>query len=266
MQPEGKVAEIFPLDESLRLYFSAAWMTYILYCAPYDDVYRVLIEQYEFAVSEILSESEEDRDEDFFDRLAEHLVSLYWRGKLELDEPRGHLQQFWDKGSPKLRGRALDFIGRTLCNTEGAVPDDVLSRLQILWEKRIEVAKQSQSVDLHKAEIKAFGLWFVSEKFDVSWSMSQLLDALAITGKVERDYKVIEKLIDYVDEMPSDTVKCIELIAKGDREGWTIHGSRDEIKIILAKAIKTDAAPDVENTVHYLGSRGFLEFRDLLGG
>lgn len=261
---EDKVSEIFPADESLRSFFIAAWETYMLYCSPYDNVYDVLIEQYEFAVSETSPTTENDRDDDYYNRLAEHLMAFYWRGKLELGEAKGLLSKFWANGSPNLRGYALDFIGRSLDRTEGPVPDDVLNRLRILWEKRLEVAKQAESPDSHRAEISAFGLWFVSGKFNTVWAMSQLREALSIAGKVEQDHKVVKKLVDFVEVMPKETVECLQFIVKGDREGWRTHGFRDEAKLILAKALKTEASIAAESVIHYLGSRGYMDFRGLL--
>lgn len=260
----SRASDIFPVNESSRSHFFAAWETYIVYCRPYDNVYDLLIEQYKLAVSEITPSTDIKKDDHCFDMLAEHLMTFYWRGKLNLDEPEGTLFSFWDKGSPRMRGHALAFIGQSLCNTVGSVPEDVLNRFSILWEKRLEIAKASESVDNFKTEIKAFGLWFISGKFEGSWAMSQLLEALSITGEVERCNKVIEKLVETVQEMPKETVKCIELIAKGDREGWRAHGSRKEIKIILDKALKTDAATYTERVIHYLGNRGYFEFLALL--
>jgi hypothetical protein len=261
---QNRVAEIFPTVETLRSFFIAAWETYILYCPPYDNIYDILIEQYKAAVSELSPATEQDRDNDYYNRLAEHLMTYYWRGKLEFNETQGILSKFWAKGTPSLRGYALDYIGRSFYNIEGLVPDDVQNRLRILWEKRLEVAKQVESLENHKAEIVAFGWWFVSGKFDTEWAMSQLLEALAVAKKVEQDHKVVEKLVDVVEVMPKETVECLELIVKGDRKGWRTHGFRDKAKLILAKALKTEASITAENVIHYLGKRGYIDFRSLL--
>ncbi len=65
-------------------------------------------------------------------------------------------------------------------------------------------------------------------------------------------------------KMPKETVECLELIVKGDKEGWSTHGFRDEAKLILVRALKTEASISAENVIHYLGSRGYLDFRTML--
>ncbi len=52
-----------------------------------------------------------------------------------------------------------------------------------------------------------------------------------------------------------------------DSDGWRIHSWRNHIRTILATVL-CEADPETrtaaENLVHYLGSRGYFQFRDLL--
>jgi hypothetical protein len=55
------------------------------------------------------------------------------------------------------------------------------------------------------------------------------------------------------------------MIAEGDREGWNLYASLDNVRTVLEVAAQDASATDeAKRVIHYLGSRGFLEFRDLL--
>ena len=97
--------------------------------------------------------------------------------------------------------------------------------------------------------------------------MAQLTEALKISGKMEISESVVEKLASFAQAMPYETVKCLELLAKGDRDGWDIDMWRGHARIILASALQSgnkEASSTAENLIHYLGSRGYLDFRNLL--
>jgi hypothetical protein len=62
-------------------------------------------------------------------------------------------------------------------------------------------------------------------------------------------------------------VKSLRLIAEGDRQGWELDIGREHIWQILQWSLANpDAKEEAEKLIHYLGSRGFLEFKDLLTG
>jgi len=265
-----RVSKIFPLDESQGAFRDAAWGTYIIFCQPYDDVLEVLRGQYVFAVEHVGTEQGENKRLDDPDRhLAEHLMTFYWRGKFDLDDPGGLMAKFWQKASDSLRGYALEYIGRSFYHTKDPVPSNILQRVKILWERRLATAKEASPPANHRVEMAAFGWWFASGKFDDDWAFNQLSDALKIAGKTDPDHMVVERLAALVHTMPKRAVQCLETIVKGDREGWVIYGWREHAQTILTTALRSadsEAATSAENLIHYLGSRGYFEFRDLLQG
>src|SRR5262249_50019007 len=114
------------------------------------------------------------------DRLAEHLMILYWRGKIALDEPDGLLVRFYAKASDALCGYAFSTEGRRLYNTKETIPSKVLDRLKTLWERRLVAAQADPSPMSHAAELAAFGWWFASAKFDDIWALDQLVRVLSL--------------------------------------------------------------------------------------
>lgn len=262
------VSNIFPRDESLKDLRDAAWETYIVFCEPYDNVFEVLRDEYSRAIECIGTSSAKRRhlanpDE----RLAEHLMMLYWRGKLALDEPCGLLTRFYAKASHALCGHAFGIEGRRLHDTEENIPSEILGRLKALWEQRLTTAQDDTSPASHAVELAAFSWWFASAKFDNAWALNQLTEVLKLVGKVDVDHKVVERLAALATEMPMQTVQCLRLMVEGDTEGWRVQAWRGPTRTILDVAIQstdTQARQAAMDIVHRLGARGYFEFGDLL--
>jgi len=257
-------AKIFPQNSESAAYFDAAWNTYVVFCRPYDSVLEILRLFYLFAVERIGVRRDDTRwPEDPDKRLAEHLMVFYWRGKLALDDRL--LVRFWEKAPDAVRAHALEFVGRSLKQTKGDIPAEILDRLRRLWEQRLATAKKAQQPSDFEKEMAAFGWWFVSEKFDVDWAIAQLSESLRLARKSTLDHMVLEHLARTAPTHPRESVECLRMIAEADREGWNLYASRDHVRRILEVAMQhPDAADEAKRVIHYLGSRGFLEFRDLL--
>ncbi|MEW6490936.1 MAG: hypothetical protein AB1589_00060 [Cyanobacteriota bacterium] len=262
------VAKIFPHDEALSDLRSAAWESYIRYCSVYDNVFDLLQEEYSYAVERSNTAcSKKQQLTELEEGLAEHLMTFYWRGKLRFDEPRGLLTLFYTEVPDVLRGYALKFVGRSLRNTEDAIEPQILNRLQLLWERRLEAARAATLPTSYINELAAFGWWFASAKFDDSWAIAQLKEVLQLIGQVEPDFLIFERLAALADKMPESTVECLKLIIEKDKNGLGIYGSDDEVKTILATAIQgsSDTARQTAiELINRLGQCGNWEFRELL--
>jgi hypothetical protein len=258
---------IFPREDALRDYYKAAWDTYLLFCRPYDKVLDLLYEEYERAIKRLgNSRQEKRRHDDPEERLAEHLMSYYWRGKLNLDDPKGLIAQFYDKASGSLCAHAIEFMGRTLYRTKEEIDPETLGRFQKLWEQRIAIIKAEDSRE-GKIESSAFGWWFASGNLDDSWSITQLKEVLDIADNIEPNHLVVERLATLVNTMPMASVYCLRKLVESDRKGWHIEGWRRHARTILTIAIQSDDAKAREasiDLIHTLGARGFRGFRDLL--
>jgi hypothetical protein len=257
---------IFPMNAQYQDLRNAAWEAYIIFCPPYDSVFGVLREEYSRAIELLGLLSKEKRYiANPEDRLAEHLMTFYWRGKLLLDDEKKLLDRFHERAPDKVRGHAFDFIGRSLEAEKGAVPTEIIKRLRILWNDRFSIARLSP--DANARELAAFGWWFASAKFDDEWSINQLMEVLKLTKKAEPDHLVIQRLAEVCKVFPRQCVECLRLMAEGDKEGWQVYGWREQALTILGIALQS-SDPDIkaasENVVNYFGKRGYLEFRSLL--
>jgi hypothetical protein len=262
------VAKIFPQDETSSDLRLAAWESYIIFCPVYDNVFEVLHEEYRYAVEQINateSEKRTQRDPDHY--LAQHLMTLYWRGKLSLEQPNGLLTRFFELAPDELRGDSLDFIGRSLRNTNKEIELQILNQLQLLWEQRLDTARKATSPISHASELAAFGWWFVSGKFDDSWAIAQLKEVLELVGKIEPEHLVVKRLAALADAMPAPAVEFLRLLLEGDKGIWRIYGWRDEARTILTTALQgnNDQTRQIAIAlINRLGEQGYLEFGELL--
>lgn len=200
-------------------------------------------------------------------KLTHHLMTLYWRGTLELTETNGLLMLFFNKANDTLRAQALAFVGRTLQGVKGEVSQEVKARFMTLWTWRLEVANASNLKNPFNEELSAFGDWFVSKKFDECWAINQLEEALKLTGWAEPDRQVVEYMAELATRMPLLVVRCFSLMTDNERPRWFLDAWGQSPRTILATAINSDDSTAREaaiEEVNRLGARGYLGFRDLL--
>jgi len=256
---------IFSPEEHLQKLHDAAWDAYVTYNRAYTNVFDALLEEYRAAVERMSSiPSEKSSMANPEAHLAEHLVVLYWQGKLKMGEPESILKKFFEKASDDIKGHAIEFVGRSLSSTEGEIPENVLARLMGLWENRI-AAHAGEGIS--PVEILPFGWWFTSSKFDDSWAIKQLLEVLKITKKIEPDHRVLEKLASLSKTFPNESVQSLGLMVEGDHEGWRVHSWREEARTILLNALQCgEETPReaAEDLINRLCAQGYLDYRELL--
>lgn len=264
------VGKIFPQEDISRNLRHAAWESYINFSGgAYNNAFDLLYEEYCYAVEQInVGFVEPQNLTHTNEMLAQHLMTFYWRGKLTFDDPKRLLSRFFDLASDALRGCALEFVGRSLNLTKNEIESEVLSWLQLLWKKRLETACNSAEPSSYTNELAAFGWWFSSKKFDDYWAIEQIKQILQLTGKVNPDYSVLERLASLANTMVLDSIKCLELMIKSNQHGeWVTYSSHDETNTILCKAIQSnneEAKKAAEEIIHSLGRRGNWQYRGLL--
>ncbi|MDQ3913737.1 MAG: hypothetical protein M3285_00940 [Actinomycetota bacterium] len=146
------------------------------------------------------------------------------------------------------------------------VLERILERIMRLWEWRLVEAATLEPAARRK-ELGAFGWWFAAEAFPEDWAIAQLERALTEGGGADADHLVAERIRTVSERYPREAVVCMRLMAAGDDEGWGIIGWRDEARSAITTAMASgnaDARAAAEALVNYLGTRGHLEFRDLL--
>jgi hypothetical protein len=194
----------------------------------------------------------------------EHLMVFYWRGKLELDGPDDLLTRFYARSDRELGRETIEFIGRSLKNTEGDLEEEVALRLARLWEQRVEVARATNEF----TELETFGWWFTSGKLDESWTLRELLATLRLTKQIDPDFLVFEELSRLAPTRPGEVVECLHHMVEGVRDQWKLQAWREEIeKSLRAVLASGDAAARKHaiELVNVLAAKGHVGFRALLG-
>lgn len=142
-----------------------------------------------------------------------------------------------------------------------------IKRIIDLWEWRIEEAEKADSQAKRKfiQEFSGFGMWFINSPFNKTWSITQLVKALELTeGKIELEIDMIDNLPNYAEEHYLDVLKALNLIVKGDSEGWRVAASKEKIKELIELITKTyphqEIRDSVNDLVNNLTRKGYHEF------
>lgn len=242
----------------------AAWDTYVGYSQPYDDLLDLLQDEYAFAIEQIGSHEHVWGTPEAPDHsLAQHLMTFYWRGKLELEG--SILKTFYNRADSTVRGQAMNFIGRSLHTTKEALSPEIAERFQKLLDQRLLAnATQPQNV---AEELKEYGWWFISGKFDDVWSIKHLLEILKLTGLAVPDHFVVGRLVKLADAMPLQCIEALTTMVAENKNGWGILGWRQQAQEIIRAARKSgnsEARKKADDLINVLGSRGYFDFGEIL--
>ena len=256
----ANIARILPPAPELVDLRDAAWNTYIGWCPPFDSVYDVLQHEYEAAVERVPSNGSvgfaSDGRADA--KLGEHLITFHWRGRLQ----PALLERWFELADDDVAARVMDFLGRTLNNTEGDINPEVLQRIRQLWDSRLDVIGSEPGA--HKSEADAFAYTFASAKFDDDWSLSGLEITLRPGSPRWSSHQVIERLAKFAAAKPAEASRYTLRMLEGAANDWDHLGCRDQVRDVVAA---TNHATDPETlnnrkaiVDHYV-TRGDHEFR-----
>ena len=259
----ANIAQILPPGPELAVLRDAAWNTYVGWCPPFDSVYEALRHEYEAAVERVPSSGTVDfaGDERADAKLGEHLVTFHWRGCLQ----PALLERWFELAEDELAARVMDFLGRSLNNTEGDINPEVLQRMRQLWDSRLDVI--GSEPEAHKSEADAFAYTFASAKLDDDWSLAGLEITLRPGGPRWLGRPVIERLAEIAAAKPAEATRYTLRMLEGAANDWDHLGWRDQVRDVMAA---TNHATDPETlnnrkaiVDHYV-KRGNHEFRALI--
>ncbi len=207
---KDNLRRIFPTAKEEQYLWKVAWDAYVTFCDVYSDVYFLVKEEYQRAFDFFADHSYQTHLGDPNNKLAEHLVVLYLRGKETL-EKGSLLDQFLKKAPLSVRKYAIKFVGLCLMHLNGEKPSkQLLEQLKKLWEYRISKAKEASADKKFSEELKEFGWWFSQNPFDPLWAIARLKETLELTeGDIEQSTEVVRKLSEYFDLFPVQILECL---------------------------------------------------------
>jgi hypothetical protein len=257
------VSQVFPKNPELAELRDAAWESFVLATPAYTDLFRALRTQYEDAARRLESPRFEWHHlGDPLEALGRHLVTLYWRGELSLEDDL--MRTLFSQLDAKRREDVLAFAGRVLRGEE-TVEADILSRLQALWEwRRNEIEAGRGEVN----ELCAFIWWFVSNFFDDQWATAQLTHALSASGCESPFQEEICGRLARSSTVPTaDLVEALEQVVNSDRWG-VVSMYEASARDILRRALEEGgrARQQARALIDRLARLGHFGFSDLVGG
>ena len=255
---------IFPTPEATDRCRTAAWLTYASFCPPYDNVFDAIPEIYACAIATLgQNAGVKSRYGDPDERLGQHLVAFYWRGRMGL-EPTSPLVKYFSDASDKMRASVITHIGRNLKGTKDEIPPEVLGRIKNLWDWLMD-GPLASTVGPETAA--AFGWWFISEKLSDDWAIPRLVAATKLAKNTEPEHFVVERLPTLADKWPVEVLSVFDTLARNDKEGWRVMHWGKAATTVLDLAYRSgdpNAKRAATELIHYLGTRGYLEFGKIL--
>jgi len=237
----------------------AAWDAYITFCQPYDDTFKVIPDIYTKYAERLSGIKESDDRERTLENLAAHLITFYWRSKLELDDDL--LLIFYKHAPLKLRKHAIEFIGRSLGNTKDTLEENIEKRLKEFYEWRQIEAKDSNELE----ELEGFCWWIDADVIDRKWALNKFYELLQAQDKLDALDFAARKLGNYLEVNPSIVLECIDMMVDKLKTPGMYFTWDDAAKEILKEALLLDDEKDQAiKLIHKFGSRGFLKYRELL--
>lgn len=251
---------IFPEEERDQVCWEAAFGTYLRFCPAYDAALPHLVSQYRRAITAL-----GERQREACKNLSSHLMIYYWRGKLDLS-PDGLLHEFFENATPSMRSGAIEFVGRSLANTEADdIPEAVLKRLEDLWNWRLEHLRSRETGQETSGESSAFLTWYPPGHFSEEWVLERLLECFALEPTVGfRVHRLLDRLAGVASTYPVEAAQIVANIVRLDRESPRSRRWYDQLRSVIetvAGSESFEVRGVVADTVDQLGRQGALEFR-----
>ncbi len=239
----------------------AAWNAFLVWVRPHVVFYHAFEKQFRFAVRQagLVEIDKKDHHQPMF-QLGEHLMVLYGRGQVPLREEV--LQDFLDTARVPIRRHAIGFVGSSFGH--GETPSEVIERFMALWDAYWTGHGRSDAADDPGSVL--LGSWFASGEFPDDWALSSLHEYVEVVAVPEPEHLVMERLAKIAQTDIAKSVRIVESMVKGDREGWRIHGWQEPARTILAQAVRAGGAArsEAEQVIDFLGRRGYTAFGALL--
>lgn len=235
---------LFPERPDLVSLAQATWGAHVQYGRLFVSTFE-LAPMYRFALLHpVGGDKRDNRSPD--NRLAEHILTFYWWGLIELGASDSLVELLFNSGSSAQKQHAIQYVGWSLGRTDEAIPPDVLNRLKDLWDWRFPtLAAQTKSADAATKEaaveeLEQFGHWFASEKFEVDWVLPRFDAVIEITGGTERAHSALKVLAEVARSMPLAAATTLEKfsLAPG-KEPWRFHLWKESAKEIMQAALSS---------------------------
>jgi hypothetical protein len=254
-----RLPRIFPVAHpNLR---EAAWIGYLSRSRLRDETFHLLRGEYEHAIEDVgLGDQEPRKLHDPDHRLGEHLMILVGRGTIGTDD--GTLGKFFSSAPAAIKAHAIGYVGRSLKSERREIGDDFVSRWRQLWDWRTHATSP-----IEPAEYAEFSWWFASARFDINWSLECFAESLERCNSLPICPFVLEELARLATRHPVAVIGMAERLVDMPSACWSLPSFEDHGVSLLRSCMEdSQARSRAEVVVDQLVAKGYLKFRELVGG
>ena len=267
---------LLPEEEGQRARRDALWDAFVQWTQPHPDVLPVLEPFYRAAVERTGTDRHRrDRGREADDRLAEHIMTLYWWGAIDLDDSDNLVRYLFTRADVDRRKHAIHYTGFSLYHSDKPIHEAPLERLRRLWEWRalqLEVIIASSGnrdeVAGARGELEEFGWWFAAGAFPPMWALPQLHRVLVAVHEIALDHAVAERLAELAATHPAEAVQCLSVVDfTGGAQPWSAHAWLEHAGAVIERGLASE--DDAVRTatvglVNRIVAAGQVEFRRYL--
>jgi hypothetical protein len=224
--------------------------------APFfGEIYALLRSRYGAALDVFSADSSPNEDQIF--RVGLHSLIAHTQS---WDAQAGLLDRFFEVASAAVRGRLIQQVGTDLADQEALFLPDMVVRLEALWRQRIERAQDP-------SEMREFGLWFASGRFDAAVSLDLLRKTLvASRGRVDSEDDVAVRLRELARDHPAASLELFDQMLANLDHPWTASRLEADglVLVRLGLAHSDDLVRRHANRIRdRFGRLGFSSFENL---
>lgn len=264
---ESNIKKIFPSEKKLHVFWLGAWDAYVSFNRVYQDVFDLMIPQYQKAVS-MLSQSSQEKQirPERNRRLTEHLCYAFIHGLIDYGSDDGLLSAFYQNAKPSSRGHVARWLSHTFKEIGLTQDNPIWQRMLELYKRRLNEAEQSKNDEDFVEELTGYLRWM--DKAPMRFE--DLHPLLLINVKYVRESyhakDVVEYLADQSRQHPILTIKTLGALLEAVSREWWFY-NKEQLEEIIKNAQETENIEAIESAnyvINLLGERGDFKWKGFL--
>ena len=264
---EQHLTAIFPEDEDSFAYWRAAWDAYIFASNVYQDVFKLLVSQYQRGLRLLNQPQDEQKHPGGFpnERYAQHLMSAYLADLTDFGHENLLFDLFFANAPDPVRANGIFWLSKVLGNEKQSAEDVLWKKCWVLWQNRLKYA-ETQEISQNTQEISDYMRWL--ENCPVELDL--LYPTLCQTVKFLHDGFAARQLTsyaaEYCDSFPLEAVSLLQMTIISAKEPWWMLKDEDEEKILRSALASghEDAKRIALEVINYRGEQGDFRWKHLL--
>lgn len=264
---EEQLEAIFPVDKEKFTYWKAAWDAYIFLSNVYQDVFRLLVPQYQQGIQ--LLGQVQDGQKHFGgapnERLAQHLMYAYLSGLTDFGHENSLLDSFFIYAPDPFRANGVFWLSKVLETQKPTADDLVWKKCWELWQERL-INAEAQEISQNTQEISQYTRWLQNCPVDLEYLYPTLCQMVKYLHDGFHARQLASYIAEHCERSPLEAVSLLQMIIISAKESWWTPEDKDEEKILhMAITSGNDNARQIaREVINYRGERGDFRWKQLL--